>query len=1086
MGPDEELRGLLPSSVVQEKSLQHIHHVEIEDVRRKYSAFNSLKSRLRYWIPVILVTAFFIAARCFSKCNHSVYSSRIGEHASTAKPSLSEWTDEVTFDNYSLMLRGQRIFLHSGEFHPWRLPVPDLWPDILEKAKAAGLNAVSIYTHMGLQNPAPGVVDFDGYRALKPFFEACTAVGLWVVVRPGPYINAETTAGGIAHWATSEVAGTLRTNATDWRAAYQDYMRGIIAETADYQITEGGPVIAIQIVTDNEYDQHIPEQAEYFQDLIDLLHDSPIVVPITYNDPNQGENFINGTGAVDLYGLDSYPARFDCSNPTVWNNVTTNYHSYHERVNPSQPFYCPEFQGGAFDPWGPSAPGYQKCYELTGPDFQSVFNLNLWAQNFKLINYYMLYGGTSWGALPFGAVYTSYDYGSPIAENRMLTAKYDELKRQAMFLRSTPDFYKTDWIADSSTGLDVAFDAAIYTTLLENPDSQARYYIVRHNDSTTTAVTGFSLTVQTGSGPLKLPLVASAITLGGRQSKLVVTDYAFGDSKALYSTAQVFFAGKIDGRDVLFLHGDPAQEHELTLQLTGTPNKMHSASAHVMMTELEDITDSNLDADATDTVVTFLSGIEGLITVYDSDTQLVLFADSHSAATFWAPTLAGAPDDPFANFWGLGTNASVLVGGPYLVRDAVFDRGTLALRGDLNESAFLTVIGPKDTVEVTWNGEPVDAFGAASSPSAYGGFVGQIGMKVRASDVELPSLEGWKYKDSLPEVASDFDDASWVLANHTETNIPFKMRYGDGRILYGCDYGFCENIVLWRGHFTPQETQGLTMNLTINGGEAYAASVWLNGAFLKTSYGNSTNNNNVVDETDLVYELPESVLRAGEDNVITVVQDNMGLDETGENPETGEEDPNLSKGPRGIRGFSLSTGSFGKWKVQGKIGGYKDYPDKVRGVMNEGGLYGERAGWHLPEFDTSSWVERELSAGLPEDTAGVGFFVTTFDLSLPEGYDIPLSFVFEEPLGLPYRAYLFVNGWMMGKRVGNLGPQAKFPVHEGILEYQGSNTVAVALWAMENVTVAPSLSFVVDGHIEGGVGTVAANNPVWTPQGREV
>ena len=131
------------------------------------------------------------------------------------------------------------------------------------------------------------------------------------------YINAETTAGGIAHWATSEVAGRLRTNATDWRAAYQDYMQGIIAETAPYQITEGGPVIAIQIgmfvsarvgfpltssldclplcAADNEYDQHIPEQAEYFQDLIDLLHDSPIVVPITYNDPNQGENFINGT-----------------------------------------------------------------------------------------------------------------------------------------------------------------------------------------------------------------------------------------------------------------------------------------------------------------------------------------------------------------------------------------------------------------------------------------------------------------------------------------------------------------------------------------------------------------------------------------------------------------------------------------------------------------------------------------------------------------------------------------------------------------------------------------------------------------------
>lgn len=97
------------------------------------------------------------------------------------------------------------------------------------------------------------------------------------------------------------------------------------------------------------------------------------------------------------------------------------------------------------------------------------------------------------------------------------------------------------------------------------------------------------------------------------------------------------------------------------------------------------------------------------------------------------------------------------------------------------------------------------------------------------------------------------------------------------------------------------------------------------------------------------------------------------------------------------------------------------YPDKVRGVFNEGGLFGERNGWHLPGFDTSSWSSRNLSAGLADAVAGVGFFVTTFDLSIPSGFDVPLSFTFTEPFGQPYRAILFVNGWMMGKRVGNLG-----------------------------------------------------------------
>lgn len=98
------------------------------------------------------------------------------------------------------------------------------------------------------------------------------------------------------------------------------------------------------------------------------------------------------------------------------------------------------------------------------------------------------------------------------------------------------------------------------------------------------------------------------------------------------------------------------------------------------------------------------------------------------------------------------------------------------------------------------------------------------------------------------------------------------------------------------------------------------------------------------------------------------------------------------------------------------------YPDKTRGVLNEGGLYGERKGWHLPGFDTSSWVRRDISSGLPESAAGVGFFVNVFDLDIPKSQDVFLSFNFDNgTMGQPYRAYLFVNGWMMGKRVGNLG-----------------------------------------------------------------
>jgi hypothetical protein len=200
----------------------------------------------------------------------------------------------------------------------------------------------------------------------------------------------------------------------------------------------------------------------------------------------------------------------------------------------------------------------------------------------------------------------------------------------------------------------------------------------------------------------------------------------------------------------------------------------------------------------------------------------------------------------------------------------------------------------------------------------------------------------------------------------------------------------------------------------------------------------STHGANIIEEVNATYPFPEGSVRAGEDNVITVVQDNMGKDMTVWTNNVPNADS--AKSPRGIRGFKLNggVGEFGDWKVQGKTGGYTGlallflafiiefltrichrYPDKHRGIYNEGGLFGERAGWHLPGYDTSSW---NTVSNLSVADAGIRFFVATFDLDLPTpGNDILLSFNFEESIDQPYRSYFFVNGWMMGKRIGNLG-----------------------------------------------------------------
>ena len=85
-------------------------------------------------------------------------------------------------------------------------------------------------------------------------------------------------------------------------------------------------------------------------------------------------------------------------------------------------------------------------------------------------------------------LFHSYDYGASIRESRALSTKYDELKRQGLFLRSSPEFRKTNWIGDSINGIPGVSvnDSAAFVTLLQNPDTGAGFYILRHANSTLT------------------------------------------------------------------------------------------------------------------------------------------------------------------------------------------------------------------------------------------------------------------------------------------------------------------------------------------------------------------------------------------------------------------------------------------------------------------------------------------------------------------------------------------------------------------------------------------------------------------------
>lgn len=244
--------------------------------------------------------------------------------------------------------------------------------------------------------------------------------------------------------------------------------------------------------------------------------------------------------------------------------------------------------------------------------------------------------------------------------------------------------------------------------------------------------------------------------MGGRQSKVVVTDYSFGKgSKLLFSTASIFFAGTVGNRDVILLYNDLDQSAEFALDSTTTI----SVKANSLTPGVHSFPPANAAV---------------------SPSPLVLLTDTQTASTFWAPVIPSS--GKFSSYWQIGTNTTILIGGPYLVRNATISPpGHLALRGDLNASTPLTLVVPDEVKSVSWNGARVSVSPVANSP---GVLQGHLPLKAKSSAVKIPALTSWKFKDSLPEVQNHFDDSAWITADHRTTNISSPL-FGDGRVLYG-------------------------------------------------------------------------------------------------------------------------------------------------------------------------------------------------------------------------------------------------------------------------------------------------------------
>ncbi|TDL19485.1 glycoside hydrolase family 35 protein [Rickenella mellea] len=901
----------------------------------------------------------------------------------------------VTFDNSSLLIDNNRVMLFSGEFHFWRIPSPQLWSDVLQKMKAAGFNGVSVYVHWGMTEGKQGHLDWNFHRSVTAFLQVAKRVGILVVMRPGPYINAETTGGGFPGW-LSNIQGLARSNAQDYTNAWQSYMTQVAQAIAPFQYP-AGPVIGVQV--ENEFTTGT-NFAPYMVTLESVLRNNGInKVPLTYNDFNAAGRYASGQGVVDLWGFDSYPNGFTCSSPQ-FAGVSTGYAGNRNQYVPNGPLYFPEFQGGSFDPYGGS--GYDACYTLTNNEFANVFYKNNYANHATLQSLYMTFGGTNWGNLATTNVYTSYDYGAPIREDRTLSTKYTEIKLQANFLHATQAYLTANIMGSSSDGQTYATNNQVWTTNLRNSD-QTNFYVARQTSATNLNPVTFSLRVSTTAGALTIPQFGGTITLAGRESKIIVTNYVFGQSKLRYSTAEVMTWTTIDNTDIIVLYALAGQNTETVIETSATS---------VQLTQGNGAISSRVTGG---TVV--LTGNPNGVSVAQFGRTKVFIMDKATAGTFWSPRQSPTTFDL------TNRQPATLIGGPYLVRNATIAGSTLNVVGDISSSGTLSVVAPAAVNTVTFNGAKL-----TGTKNAAGVWSGALTKPAIAATIPSLKTATWRCSDSLPEVANSFDDSKWVTATKTTTLREQKPTAGK-LVLFGDEYGFHQGNLIYRGHFTGHAT-GVT--LTMQGGAFFGYSAFLNGKFLGSSTGSSS------DQATNTWNFPAT--NTG-DNVLTIVNDNMGLDE--------DFSPTDSyKNPRGVRGYQLlGGGDFSSWKIQGNLGG-ESWVDEVRGPLNEGGLWFERVGAHLPGYDDSKWTAN-CSPLTGITAAGIRAYRTTFNLNIPATADVPISVHFTRTPSSNYRSVLYVNGWQFGRFVSNLGPQTVYPIPEGILNHRGSNTLVVTIWSLD-------------------------------------
>ena len=306
----------------------------------------------------------------------------------------------------TFLLDGKPFVVKAAELHYTRIPQA-YWSHRIEMCKALGMNTICIYIFWNIHEQEEGKFDFSGQNDIAAFCKLAQQHGMYVIVRPGPYVCAEWEMGGLPWWLLKKKDVALRTLDPYYMERVGIFMKEVGKQLAPLQVDKGGNIIMVQV--ENEYGSYGTDKP-YVSAVRDLVRESGFTdVPLFQCD--WSSNFTNNA-LDDLIWTVNFGTGA---------NIDQQFKKLKE-LRPETPLMCSEFWSGWFDHWG-------RKHE-TRPAKDMVQGIKDMLDRNISFSLYMTHGGTTfghWGGAnnpAYSAMCSSYDYDAPISEAGWTTEKF--------------------------------------------------------------------------------------------------------------------------------------------------------------------------------------------------------------------------------------------------------------------------------------------------------------------------------------------------------------------------------------------------------------------------------------------------------------------------------------------------------------------------------------------------------------------------------------------------------------------------------------------------------------------------------------